>query len=63
MKNKKTISYRIYSKKNLEMAEAKTKLLGVNNKINAVDLLNIRLFSSLCNKSIRFFMFLSSFIS
>ena len=44
MKNKKTISYRIYSKKNLEMAEAKTKLLGVNNKINAVDLLNIRLF-------------------
>ena len=42
MKNKKNISYRIYSKKNLEMAEAKTKLLGVNNKLDAVDLLNIR---------------------
>ena len=44
MKNKKNISYRIYSKKNLEMAEAKTKLLGVNNKLDAVNLLNIRLF-------------------
>ena len=44
MKNKKNISYRIYSKKSIEMAEAKTKLLGVNNKLNAVDLLNIRLF-------------------
>ena len=44
MKNKKNISYKIYSKKNIEMAEAKTKLLGVNNKINAVDLLNYRLF-------------------
>ena len=44
MKEKKNISYRIYSKKNIEMAETKTKLLGVNNKINAVDLLNIRLF-------------------
>ena len=44
MKEKKNESYRIYSKKNIEMAETKTKLLGVNNKINAVDLLNIRLF-------------------
>lgn len=44
MKEKKNVSYRIYSKKNIEMAETKTKLLGVNNKINAVDLLNIRLF-------------------
>lgn len=43
MKNKKNLSYRIYSKKNIEIAETKTKLLGVNNKINAVDLLNKRL--------------------
>ena len=43
MKNKKNISYKIYSKKNIDMAETKTKLLGVNNKINAVDLLNNRL--------------------
>ncbi len=46
MKNKKSISYRIYSKKNLKMAEEKTTLLGVNNKLDAVDLLNIRLFIS-----------------
>ena len=32
------------SKKNIKMAEDKTKLLGVNNKIDAVDLLNTRLF-------------------
>lgn len=44
MKEKKNVTYRIYSKKNLEMAENKTKLLGVNNKLNAVDLLNTRLF-------------------
>ena len=44
MKSKKNISYKIYSKKNIEMAETKTKLLGVNNKINAVNLLNNRLF-------------------
>lgn len=44
MKNKKNLSYKIYSKKNIEMAEAKTKLLGVNNKLNAVELLNKRLF-------------------
>lgn len=44
MKNKKNISYKIYSKKNIKMAEDKTKLLGVNNKLNAVDLLNNRLF-------------------
>ncbi len=43
-KEKKNISYRIYSKKNIKMAEDKTKLLGVNNKIDAVDLLNTRLF-------------------
>lgn len=43
MKNKKNLSYKIYSKKNIEIAEAKTKLLGVNNKLNAVDLLNNRL--------------------
>lgn len=46
MKNKKSISYRIYSKKNLKIAEEKTALLGVNNKLDAVDLLNIRLFIS-----------------
>lgn len=46
MKNKKSISYRIFSKKNLKMAEEKTNLLGVNNKLDAVDLLNIRLFIS-----------------
>ncbi len=44
MKDKKSVSYRIYSKKNIKMAENKTKLLGVNNKTDAVDLLNIRLF-------------------
>lgn len=43
MKNKKSFSYKIYSKKNLEMAEEKVKLLGVNNKIDAMDLLNKRL--------------------
>ncbi|MGM9879524.1 MAG: type II secretion system F family protein [Bacilli bacterium] len=47
MKNKKSLSYRIYSKKNLKMAEDKTNLLGVNNKLDAVDLLNIRLFISI----------------
>ena len=43
MKNKKGLGYRIYTKKSLEIAEAKTKLLGVNNKLNAIDLLNQRL--------------------
>ena len=47
MKNKKSLSYRIYSKKNLKMAEEKTNLLGVNNKLDAVDLLNTRLFLSI----------------
>lgn len=47
MKNKKGLAYRIYSKKNIKMAEDKTNLLGVNNKLNAVDLLNIRLFLSI----------------
>lgn len=47
MKNKKSLSYGIYSKKNLKMAEDKTNLLGVNNKLDAVDLLNIRLFISI----------------
>ena len=47
MKNKKSLSYRIYSKKSLKMAEDKTNLLGVNNKLDAVDLLNIRLFLSI----------------
>lgn len=42
-KEKKNVSYRIYSKKNIKMAEDKTKLLGINNKIDAVDLLNTRL--------------------
>ena len=43
MKNKKGLGYRIYSKKNIEIAETKTKLLGVNNKLNAIELLNQRL--------------------
>ena len=43
MKNKKNLSYRIYSKKNIQIAEAKTKLLGVNNKLDAATLLNKRL--------------------
>ena len=47
MKNKKGLAYRIYGKKNIKMAEDKTNLLGVNNKLNAVDLLNIRLFLSI----------------
>lgn len=47
MKNKRSLSYRIYSKKNIKMAEDKTNLLGVNNKLNAVDLLNTRLFLSI----------------
>ena len=47
MKNKKSLSYRIYSKKNLKMAEEKTNLLGVNNKLDAVNLLNTRLFISI----------------
>jgi len=46
MKNKKSLSYRIYSKKSLKMAEEKTNLLGVNNKLDAVNLLNTRLFIS-----------------
>ncbi len=47
MKNKKSLSYRIYSKKNIKMAEEKTNLLGVNNKLDAVNLLNTRLFISI----------------
>ncbi len=47
MKDKKSLSYRIYSKKNLKMAESKTNLLGVNNKLDAVGLLNTRLFISI----------------
>lgn len=47
MKNKKSLSYRIYSKKNIKMAEEKTNLLGVNNKLDAVNLLNTRLFISM----------------
>ena len=47
MKNKKSLSYRIYSKKTLKMAEEKTNLLGVNNKLDAVNLLNTRLFISI----------------
>lgn len=44
MKNKKGISYRIHSKKSIEMAESKVKLLGINNKLNPLTLLNVRLF-------------------
>ena len=36
MKNKKSLSYRIYSKKNIKMAEEKTNLLGVNNKLDCL---------------------------
>ena len=43
MKNKKGIGHSLYRKKTIEMAEEKMNLLGVNNKINAVSLLNIRL--------------------
>ena len=43
MKNKRSLSYRIYSKNSLKMAEDKTNLLGINNKLNAVSLLNMRL--------------------
>ena len=43
MKSKNNLGYRIYSKKNIEIAETKTKLLGVNSKVNAIDLLNERL--------------------
>ena len=43
MKNKKSLSYKIYSKKNIEKVEAKVKLLGVNNKLDAGELLNKRL--------------------
>lgn len=44
MKNKKGLSYRIYSKKNLKIAEDKVKLLGINNKLDTEKLLNNRLF-------------------
>ena len=43
MNNKKGLSYRLYRKKTIEMALEKVNLLGVNNKINATDLLNARL--------------------
>ena len=43
MKNKKSISYRIHSKKSLEMAEQKVKLMGVNSKLSPLNLLNMRL--------------------
>ena len=36
MKNKKGISYRLYRKKTIEMAEEKMNLLGVNNKLDAI---------------------------
>lgn len=47
MNNKKSLSYRIYSSKDLKMAEEKTNLLGVDNKLDGVDLLNTRLFISI----------------
>ena len=43
MKNKKNIGYRIHSKKSILMATNKTNLLGVNNKLDPIDLLNARL--------------------
>lgn len=46
MKSKKGLSYRIFGKKNIKMAERKTRLLGVNNKLNVVDLLAVRLLVS-----------------
>lgn len=44
MNKKKSLGYRIYSKKNIKMAEDKVNLLGVNNKLDAIYLLNIRMF-------------------
>lgn len=46
MNKKKSLGYRIYSKKNIKMAEDKVNLLGVNNKLDAADLLNTRMFLS-----------------
>ena len=64
MKNKKSFSYKIYSKKNLMMAEEKTKLLGVNNKLDAVEILNERLvFTVLSFIVILFFVDFGYFIA
>ena len=46
MNKKKGLSYRIYSKKNIKMAEEKVNLLGVNNKLQASYLLDMRLLLS-----------------
>lgn len=43
MEHKKGLGYRLYRKKTIKMAEEKVSLLGVNNDIDAVSLLNIRL--------------------
>ena len=37
------LGYRIFSKKALKMAEDKVNLLGIDNKLDAITLLNIRL--------------------
>lgn len=42
-KKKDNLSYRIYSKKALKMAEDKVKLLGIGNKTEAITFLNLRL--------------------
>ena len=42
-KKRNNLGYRIYSKKTLKMAEDKINLLGVDNNLEAITLLNLRL--------------------
>lgn len=46
-KNKFNLGKKLYSEKQLKRMEAKVNLLGVNNKLDYVNLLNIRLFTSI----------------
>lgn len=46
-KRKYNLSSKIYSKTTIRSIEAKTDLLGVNNKIDPINILNIRLFVSI----------------
>lgn len=49
MKNdrKKNISDKIYSKTTINNMQSKVNLLGINSKINTIDMLNIRLFATI----------------
>lgn len=47
MNEKKELAYRIYNQKVVEKIDTKLKLLGLNNKLETIEFLNIRLITSL----------------